>query len=72
MYDEGVPLRSINIFYYLLAIVTILVFTFILPPYTITTERLDAMKMNTSGNSQLSHKTSAKDEVSNVKVHKCG
>ena len=65
VYDEGVPFRSISIFYFLFAIISILLFTFILPPYTITSERLEAINMNSSGNLKSSYKSPAKDEVSN-------
>ena len=43
MYDAGVPLRWIFLFFFAFAITSILVFTFILPPHTITTERLELL-----------------------------
>ncbi|CAB4006085.1 Hypothetical predicted protein, partial [Paramuricea clavata] len=64
VYDGGVPLRSINICYYLSAIILILLFTFILPPCTITSERLEAINVYGSVNaiSSTSHESPAKHE----------
>ncbi|XP_028400968.1 solute carrier family 43 member 3-like isoform X2 [Dendronephthya gigantea] len=53
VYDAGVPLRSINIFFYIFAIVAILIFTFILPSFTITSERI--REINGSENPESSH-----------------
>ena len=61
MYDSGASLRAINIFYFLLAITAILVFTFVLPPFVITSECIKAL--NRDENEELSHDSCARDEV---------
>lgn len=43
VYDAGIPLRTIAIFYFTFAIGAMFLFTFILPPNTITSERIEAM-----------------------------
>ena len=58
LYEAGVSLQSIIISYFLLAIISTVTFTFILPPFTITSEAITE-----SGNAK---ETSAKPEVSTV------
>ena len=66
MHDSGVSFRAINIFYFLLAITVVLVFTFVLPPFVITSDRVNAL--NGDENDELSHDSCARDEVLSTEV----
>ncbi|CAB4014843.1 Hypothetical predicted protein, partial [Paramuricea clavata] len=74
LYEAGVSLRSMIIFYFLLAIISTLALTFILPPYTITNSEAINETENAKGSSvkpevNIAHELSplCQSEVKNEK-----
>lgn len=68
VYEGGIPLQWIFVFFLLVAVTFIFAFTFVLPPHTITTERVKVLREDTV--SEKPHETGNKSIKDNPPLNK--